>query len=491
MDYLDPKKNFQHKILLLVGYILISIAIGLSTVILLFEAYGYGVHNGQVIQNGLIVLDSQPNPANIYVNNVSKGTTNTNLTLESGIYNFKLTLNGFRTWSRKIEIDGGTIAYYDYPLLIPNKLHSSLIKGYPNIPLIFSESLNKQYLLVLDSGSNNVFDLYNLTNTKISSTQISLPANIVSQNTSGVESWNVIGWANDNTHVLLSHTFDGTKVEYILLDVANPSSSINLSQQFASYPFSSINFINLNYQNYYLYNQAAQTLDKVSLSNPGTETNVLNNVLAYDGYLNNTILYATPTEAPTGLVYINELQGNNIYHIRTFPANSTYLLDMASYSGTIYVAVGSSSLNKVYIYQDPVSQLQNLPNHNPVPIQVLFVKDPNYLNFSQNTQFIVAEGYNQFGVYDFENLHGYNYITKLPLDPPQTHAVWMDGDRMTYVSGGNLIMFEYDHNYRQILVPELAQFAPVFDGNYHNLYTISLNQKTKTYDLNQTSLINP
>jgi hypothetical protein len=489
MDYLDPRKNFQNKVLLITGYILIFIAIVLATVVLLYQSYGYGIHDGRVIQNGLIFLNSQPNPANIYVNNVFKGTTNTNLTLESGVYNFELTLNGFRTWTRKIEIDGGTIAYYDYPLLIPDKLKSTIINSSPNTPLIFTESLNKQYVLILNSGSNDLFDLYNLSSSKPSLTKFSVPANIISKNTSGTSSWNVIGWANDNSHVLLEHSYDGTKTEYILLDVTNPSNSINLSTQFASFSFSSINFINLNYKNYYLYNQTTQTLDSVSLSNPGVETNVLNNVLSYDGYLSNTILYATTTNAPTGLIYINEMQGSNIYHIRTFPAGSTYLLNMASYSGTIYVAAGSSALDKVYIYQDPVSQLQNLPNHVPVPIQVLFVKDPNYLNFSENSQFIVAEGYNQFGVYDFENLHGYNYITKLPLDPPQTHAFWMDGDRMTYVSNGKLIMFEYDHNYRQILVPSLANFAPAFDSNYHNLYTISYNPITKTYNFEQTSLI--
>lgn len=491
MEYLDPKKKLRDKILLLTGYVLITIAIVIATVVLVYESYGYGINqNGQVIQNGLIFLSSQPNPASIFVNNSYKGTTNTNLTLQSGIYNFTISLNGFRTWNRKIEIDGGTISYYEYPLLIPNVLKPKTIFSYTSAPALATESLNQNYLLVLEPNSNNVFDLYQLNNTKITSTNVTLPASIVSPST-GSQSWKVIGWANDNKHILLEHIYSGNSVEYILFDVNNPSNSINLSKLFTGLQFTSINFVNQNYQNYYLYNSTTQTLQEVNINTPSTPTTVLSNVISYDSYLNNIILYATSYQASVGEVNIDELDGSTTYHIRSFPSGGNYLMDMASYNGVIYVGIGDSNQNKVYVYQDPVNQIQNSSFHVPIPAQVLYVNHPTYMNFSTTAQFIMAEGGNSFGVFDIANQHGYNYITKLPIDPPQTNATWMGGDRLTYVSGGKLIMFEYDHNYRQILVNASPNYLPFFPSNYQSLIVLAPNPKNGHYDLTQTSLINP
>lgn len=488
MDFLDPKKDFRHKILLFSGYFLISIAILIGTIILLYESYGYGINqNGQVIQNGLVYLSSTPNPASIYVNGKYKTTTNTSFTLPSGIYNFSLYLSGYRTWNRQIEIDGGSIVYFDYPLLIPNKLKTQEVKSYNGAPPIFSQSPNKQLLLVMIPNSKYNFDLYNLNNLTQAPSQISLPSNTVSNATSS-ESWQIVSWANDNQHVLLKHIYDG-KTEYILFNTTNPNQSLNLTQTFNTTPFDSISLVNNNYDQYYLLNSSTQTLYEVSLSNPTQPTIVLNNVINFDPYLTNTILYATSKGAPSNEVFIEEKVGNSYYHIKTLVGGTTYLLNEASYNGVIYVACGAESENKVYIYRDPVSQLNNNPKQMPVPSQVLFVKNPNYLSFSDNAQFIMAENGSQFGVFDIVNQHGYNYNSVLPLQSPQAHATWMDGDRLSYVSGNKLVMFEYDHNYAQTLETASPNYSAFFDPNYKYIINVAQNQKNSNFSITKTSLV--
>jgi hypothetical protein len=275
-----------------------------------------------------------------------------------------------------------------------------------------------------------------------------------------------------------------------MLDIANPSQSFNLSQTLSGQTFTAITLDNEKYNLYYLYNAANQTLESVSLSNPNTPIVTMKNVLAYDSYGTNTILYATSSGAPAGKVDIDEQVSGQTYHIKTFPGGSTYLLDTAGYNGVIYVAAGVASENKVYIYRDPVGQLGADPNQAPVPSQVLFVTNPNYLSFSDNAQFIVADGAQQFGVYDIENSHGYNYTTTLPLDSPQVHATWMDGDRLTYISGGKVVIFDYDHNYQQTLVPSSSLDLPFFDSKYKYLYTITPEDNSQV-SLTQTSLLTP
>ena len=88
MDFLDPRKQRRHKILLIFGYLLIACMVAGATTVLLYEAYGFGLgKGGSIIQNGLIYLSSQPNPATVHLNGrLLTNNTNTSLTLPEGIY---------------------------------------------------------------------------------------------------------------------------------------------------------------------------------------------------------------------------------------------------------------------------------------------------------------------------------------------------------------------------------------------------------------------
>ena len=144
------------------------------------------------------------------------------------------------------------IESYNYPLLIPTKLVTGNVKTYTSAPTLATQSPNHRYLLIEQPGSSSAFDLYDLSKPTLPATPITVPANIISQPTS-TESWQVVAWANDNQHILLDHIFDG-KTEYILLDTANPSQSVNLTQTLSSVTFTAITLDNQHYNQYYLYN---------------------------------------------------------------------------------------------------------------------------------------------------------------------------------------------------------------------------------------------
>jgi hypothetical protein len=161
MDFLDPKKRFRQTVLLVTGYVLIGVAITIATVILLYAAYGFGLgKNGAVIQNGLLFFSSQPNPAKIYINGrLSSSQTNTRLELPAGIYQVKLTRTGYRSWQRTVEVDGGSVEHFDYPLLFPSNLITKKISSYATAPGLVTQSPNQQWLLLQRSNvSDDSFD---------------------------------------------------------------------------------------------------------------------------------------------------------------------------------------------------------------------------------------------------------------------------------------------------------------------------------------------
>jgi hypothetical protein len=270
-----------------------------------------------------------------------------------------------------------------------------------------------------------------------------------------------------------------------MIDRDTPALSVNLNTTLAVSP-AKVTLNDRKYDRYYLYD-AAGNLQRATLDNP-KPTPVLQRVLAYKTYANNTILYVTDNNAPAGKVLVRMLVGTTTYTIRKLPAGTTYVADLTKYSGDMYVAVGAAADNRVFIYKDPAGQLNAEPKHAPVISQVLHVEQVNYLSFSSSAQFIVAENGNRFGVYDIENETGYNYVTSEPIDAPQPHASWMDGNRLVYVSQGKLFVFDYDYINRHTLSQASPNHLPAFTPDYKLLYMMTANAAGQT-ELDQTFLL--
>ena len=492
MDYLDPKKEARHRIVLFTGYACIAVAIGLTSMVLLYQAYGFGVQkNGNVTQNGLAFFSSQPNPANVVIDGKpTRYSTNTRVSLASGVYNVDLSRAGYNSWKRTIEIKGGGVHHFDHPFLIPSTLTTKEVKAYSPAPGFTAQSSDRRWLMVQQPNSILGFDVFDLKSPEKPPVILNLPANLVTK-TTGPQSWKYVSWASDNENVLLEHVYDG-KSEFVLVNRTAPEESRNLNNLLGVQP-SKLTLIDKKFDKYHLYNQTNRTLQTASISAP-TPVTVLENVIAYKSYGNDTILYATDKDQPAGTIVIRLKSGDNTYNIRTFAAGSNYLLDLTKYSGDLYVAAGSSALGKVYIYKDPIGQNNTIDRSqspakksNP-PVSVLRVNAASYMSFSNSAQFIMAQNGNQYGVYDFENERVYNYTTSQPMDSPAVNATWMDGSRLSYVSGGKTFIFDYDYTNPQFLSPAGSNYLPAFSPNYKAVYTFRPAAIPAQINLVETSL---
>ncbi|MDB5164644.1 MAG: hypothetical protein JWL89_270 [Candidatus Saccharibacteria bacterium] len=487
MEYLDPKKEFRHHIIIMVGYACLAIAITIATLVLLYQAYGFGLgKNGTVIQNSLTFFSSHPNPANIYIDGKqNKAQTNSRLVLPEGIYKVLLARDGYRDWQRTVELDGGSVQHYDYPFLFPKKLETKKIQTYSAEPGLLAQSRDRRWLVAQQPASVVNFDVYDLKNPTKNAVVLTLPSTILTKATSG-ESWRLGEWADDNQHLLLQHLYDN-KMEYILVDRVNPEKSLNLNTTLSASP-TKITLNDKKYDKYYLYDATANSLQTASIDAP-TPKSLLENVLSYQSYGNDTVLYATIADTPDAKVLIKLKVGDTTYPIRSFSPGTTYLLDLTKYSNSLYVTAGASSQNKVYIYKDPIGQLHTRPKQALIPTQVLHVEQPNYLSFSNSAQFVMAQSGNQFGVYDIENKKGFSYITTHPLDQDVSHATWMDGNRLMYVSGGKLLVFDYDNTNQQELMANSPRSLPAFSPDYAFVYGLTPSATAGQTDLSQTSLL--
>jgi hypothetical protein len=485
MDFLDPKKQRRHTIQLMVGYVLVAIAILISTY-LIFEVVYNGIgrgKDGEIVQNGLLYISSAPSGGSIYVNGKdSKARTNTRVSLVSGQYDLKIAKAGYRDWSRTIQLDGGSVAHYDYPFLIPTKLTTTSVKSYDGAPGLVTQSPDQRWLVVQHPDGSGVFDIYDQDNPKTPAVTNSLPVGVA--NTGTTQSWQLVEWSTDNDHLLLKHTYD-SKTEFIMMDRGDSTKSINLNQQLDISP-TKLTLRDKKYDQYYVYDQTAQTLQTVSLGQP-TPQAYLEHVLDYQSYGSDIMLYASSAASSASKVSIDLLQSGKTYNLREVAAGTTYLLNLTKYSGAWYVGLGASSESKIYVYKNPVTQL-NSKLGVLVPTAILKTPSPTYLSFSDNAQFIMSENGSQFSTYDAETNTSYSYDSKLPVDAPQAHATWMDGDRLTYISGGKLVMFDYDHANPQTLQAASPNYLPFFSSNFKTVDTLSIPNPNGQTTLSSTAL---
>jgi hypothetical protein len=480
MDFLDPKKRRSYNIRLFIGFVLITIAIVLATVILALITAGYTINRktGQVVQNSLVFINSQPVSSSIYLNGTLSGTTNARFDLSAGNYNVSLSQPGYRTWSNKITLYGGQVEQLIYPFLFATNPTKTTVSTYPSQPAIATYTPDRHWYLVSDPTQTASFNMVDINNIKTPVANITLPNSVFDSKTGNVLS--VIQWSTDNIHLLLKDTYSGG-VQYIMLDRTDPTSSFNVSDLFPNTSFDSIKMDNQAYNKLYLYDSASGTLYLGDVT-AKTVTSVLTNVLYFWPYSTNQILYMTPEPKDSTKVDVNIWTSSDqkSQNLRDLPASPTYLLNMASYNGSLYAVIGSSNSRYAYIYMNPLDQLKAKPNQLPTPYTLLVTNGtPENVTFSNSARFIALQSGGQFSIYDIQYDTHYRYNTGLNFATNQL-ATWMDGNRLNAVINGELNIWDFDGTNNVAFVNANADLLPTYNSGYTALYTVVPNASSTT-----------
>jgi hypothetical protein len=476
MDFLDPKKRRAYHIRLITGYLLVAIVIGLATYLITAGANGYGfnVKTGQIVQNGLVFVSSQPSGAEIYLNGDDQNSaTSARLILPSGNYNLTLKKTGYRDWNRKFNLSEQSVARYVYPFLFPDKPQTKDLKNYAAQPGLVTQTPDQKWLMVesmADSVKTPTFDVYDTTTldkTTAAVTSAAVPAGVLT-NYSAASVLTEVEWSSNNDNLLLQHAYPGGN-EFVVFDRAHPEQSFNVNSLFGLAP-AKVSLYNKAADRLYLYNQTGGTL---SLADVGAKTvaqPILKNVLAYKPYGKNLVSYITDSGEVAGQAAAKIWDSGQSYKVNSFEAGTTYLIDAAQFQDHFYYAAGSDKSDRINIYKDPESSIKRSSSGKALPTLALHDPGATKLSFSDNARFIGVEAGQKFAVYDIETLSSYQY----PLsDPLAADMKWMDGHRFIGQTSGTILVMDYDGINKQLILPTTLLNGGFFSGNYNHLLTIA------------------
>ncbi len=471
MDFLDPRIRRAHSIRLITGYALMAIVIVLGAYLLVNAANGYGIDTktGQIIQNGLLFVDSQPSGAKVFLDGKAQGaTTSSRLILPAGKYSLSLQKDGYRAWSRSFTLNEHSVERYVYPFLFPVNLKSTALKNYTAKPSFTTQSPDRRWLLLTtpDTTSSSVtFDQFDTTNLKKAPKRLTLPSGLLSATKNGRSSLKEVEWSTDNKHVLLLHSYGGGK-EFIIFNRDSPTTSININKLLKVAP-SEVALRNKKIDQVYIFNQKSGELQIGDTRNSKT-TPLLKNVLAFKSFGADILNYVSDKNSAPGEASAYIWDGRKSYPLYSFSKGTNYLIDEAQFQGHFYFVAGSDTDERVNIFKDPLSSIKNPSVGKAIPLISLNVKNGQKVSFSANARFVEAEAGQSFAVYDFETQSIFHYTI---ASQPDGLLHWMDGHRLIGTVKGITFVTDYDSTNQQTLVASVYPIGGYFDQPYKRMFT--------------------
>lgn len=469
MDFLDPQKRRSHRMRLMIGYGLVAVAIGLATTILVYGAYGYGIDTktGNIVQNGLLFVDSKPGNAGIYIDDKYQNRdTAARLIMPARSYKLTLKKDGYRNWQRQFTLSEHTVSRFVYPFLFPERPVSSTLKTYSSKPGLVSSSPDRRWLLVQNpatSAAPAVFDEFDTSRLEKVPRPLSIPRTVLT----GSGSFTEIEWSSDNNYLLLRHNFSGG-YEFILLDRREPAKTINLNRLFQTAP-TEVLLHNKKTDRVYIFDQPSKTLRRGIINSAQLEPILISQLLAFKPYGNDLISYVVDKPNSPGQASVYIWDEGKTYLLSSFPASENYLIDAAQFQNQWYYVVGSNASDRIRIYKNPLNDLKSQSTTMAAPVATLRLEAAREIKFSENTRFVGLQAGQKFAVYDFEEKERYQYTVSQPLTAPMK---WMDGHRFIGLSGGNVVTLDYDSTNPQTLWPALLEGGGYFNNDFNLMFTL-------------------
>lgn len=457
---MDPEKAKRHQSLkILISESIMVLAVIITVIVLAFLVSGYWLNSDfKIERNGLLQISSVPTGADVYIDGESAWLqrTNTSKILSSGEHNIKLTKDGYDTWSKTINISEGLLYRIHYPRLFLQNRSSQKVFDAANYTLSTISPDHNSLILINNTTKWEVINLSNETikPEKLDISTIFPSISMADSADTGLFTGVIlnIDWDQDSSHALFK-VQSSEEIEWILLDIKDPSRSINLTREFGS-NFTEVQIIDNNSSS--LLAIQNNNLHKIDIPSRSLSAVIINNIINFDHY-NAEIIFSAR----------NDSSSNMSYYIGLLRLGDNKI-DTITNTSTPTKVVLSKFYDDKYITILQDSQVSLYKKDNFELIQTFSLNfTPDTIKVGHDGEFIIMSTDNQIAALDMEA------ISVVEWQAEGSHFGWIDNDMFYSVNDGNLIVYDFDGLNRRIIASNVSSHFPAAITNNKWLYYFS------------------
>jgi hypothetical protein len=489
--YRPPSKRTQllQRIAIYSG---MSIAVVVLVAILVFFMLGYQINrnDGKIEQGGLVQFNTQPAGADVTIDGKVLGTrTASRKTMNTGQHFISMQRTGYQTWQKSVNVTPGSVLWLTYARLVPNDLTPKNVAAFSTVSSTVP-SPDSKWMAIKEESSTPVIHMADLSRDDVGMTTIELPATSYTPPApEKTQSFTLEKWNNASRFLLVKHTYDDAKVEWIVVDTQNVSATKNITS-LLGVNASKVEFSNNNTS--ILYVLAENNVRKIDINAATLSGPLISNVADFSLYADATIVYTTLLDPVTHMRtagYFDE-GATKPRTLRSYTDNGQIPLHVTigQYFSDYFIAIAYDQSVEVLKGSLPQSDTTS-PASYEAAATLTVPGGVQYLSIVTNGRFVVAQAPNAYTVYDLE-LKKATSTTMKDNAGLSRELRWLDGYTIWNDQGNALRTYEFDGANQHEIMPVAAGFSVTYSPNAKYLYGIVQSTDGK-YHLERVQMILP
>lgn len=490
--YRPPSKRVQI-IQRVAIYTTMSVAVTTLVAVLVFFMLGYQINraDGRIEQGGLVQFDTRPGGADVTIDGKNLGTrTASRKTMTSGQHFITMQRAGYQTWQKSIDVVPGSVLWLTYARLVPQELKPATVTTF-NALAGTLVSPNSETMAIKEDAVTPTIQLANLTRDEVELTNLDIPAtSYTAPAADRTQTFSLEKWNGSSRYLLVKHTYDDTKIEWLVVDTDNVAETKNITT-LLGVDATTITF-NPNNSNQ-VYALVDNNVRKIDLNAATLSGPLVANVAEFSIYNNDTILYVTRPDTATSMRSVGYLDegASKARVLRSYTDNGQTPLHLAvgKYFDDHYVAISYGHVVEVMKGSLSKSDASTASAFTSLATMALS-SDVQYLSIVTNGRFVIAQEAKSYTVYDIELKK--TTTTALQGDTPAapTELRWLDPYTVWSDRSGKLRMYEFDGANQHDIMPLAAGYSATYSPNGKYLYGISKSADDK-FDLSRVRMLLP
>lgn len=423
------------------------------------QGYSYDYERGVIVRNGLIVIDSAPRGADIFLDGESAGTTDERLRVPADRYHLELFQDGYRSWSKRFSVGENQVLQVEYPLLLPNSVPTRPQLNLGDITVSALDAAQHRAAFVTADRPDRV-RLLDDEFAGLPPIVYMLP---------GIESGNHIGeltWSPGGTRLLVTiHDAKQQPVDYVIIDPEQDSGPIVFSEEF-ELPLRELQF---DERTSALYGISGDRLYRLRMD--GSATPVADTLVSAYTVTEGRVYAVLSREGQT---HITRLEGGEMESLHAYPNIRQAELEAITRQDRIRLLVHEPGRRQLTLLR----QLATSPKTHTLPLSAA----ASY-SISPNQRYILMHSGPQFYTYDLDLGRLHTFIRNEAVGMP----VWYGNHHLLGVFEDELTLMEFDGANSEYITRADSRF--VFgDPQNDALYSLRQSQRVDRLQLQRSSL---